>query len=312
VGKAAEAYRTLLAHNPKDELAMIKLARLYAGRLNNPRQALELAQSAHTLAPDDPQASALFGELVYRTGEYSWALSLLEQADHQLPNQPSVLYHLALACYSAGQAARADTNMQQAVAMGAALPELDQAKQFLALRAAAETPAKAQAAAALAQTVLEKDPNNLPALMVSALAQEGQGAYTEAEKICQKALAFDPVFAPAMRELAILYSRHGGDQAKAYALAEKALASMPEDVELGKTLGILACRQGDYDRSLRLLRRIAPQLGNDGESLCYLGLDYYHLNQRPESKETLQRALTLTNVPSSLAGEARRVLAELK
>ena len=43
----------------------------------------------------------------------------------------------------------------------------------------------------------------------------------------------------------------------------------------------------------------------------YLGMAQYHLKKRTESKQSLQRALDLS-LPSELANEARRTLAELK
>jgi hypothetical protein len=59
------------------------------------------------------------------------------------------------------------------------------------------------------------------------------------------------------------------------------------------------------------LRDSSRKFDNDGELSYYLGMDYYQLKERNESKKSLQRALAL-NVPSSMAGEAKRVLGELK
>jgi tetratricopeptide (TPR) repeat protein len=311
--KAAESLQTLISINPDDWPAMMKLSRLNADHLNDLRKALDLAKSAHSLAPDDGPASALLGGLVYRSGDFAWASSLLEQAASQSSNQPSVFYQLALAYYAVGRVSDADTAMQKAVQAGDALPNLGQARQFLALRAAAKDPAQAQASSALVQQLLAKDPNYVPALMVSALLAERSGAADEAEQICQKVLSIYPLFAPAMRELAIIYShsQHAGDQDKAYQMAEKARASLPDDLELAKTLGLLAYRRAEYSRSMPLLRECAEESGKDGEVLYYLGMDYYKLKQRDQSKQTLQHALDL-GVPDSLAGEARTVIKELQ
>jgi uncharacterized protein HemY len=111
--------------------------------------------------------------------------------------------------------------------------------------------------------------------------------------------------------LALLYTESGENDAKAYDLAETARASRPDDPPLQRALGILAFRRGDADRSKQLLQNSQPQFTNDGPLLYYLGMDYYQLKQRNESKKTLQRALQM-NLPDKMAGEARRVLAELK
>jgi tetratricopeptide (TPR) repeat protein len=311
--KAAESLQTLIAINPENWPAMMRLSRLNADHFKDLRKALDLAKSAHGLAPDDGPASALYGELIFRSGDYPWALSLLEQAANQSPDEPSVLYQLALAYYAVGQVTDADTDMQKAVQAGDSLPNLDQAKQFQALRAAVKDPAQAQASSALAQQVLEKEPNNVPALMVSALLSERGGAGHEAEQIWEKVLSIDPLFAPAMRELAIRYShsQNSGDQNKAYELARKAWASLPDDLELAKTLGLLAYNHAEYNRSMPLLREFAEKSDKDSEVFYYLGMDYYKLKQRKESKLALEKALDL-RLADNLAGQARTILKELK
>jgi tetratricopeptide (TPR) repeat protein len=312
IEKAVGDYKKLIENNPQDVNATVQLAGLYYNRLHDTRKALDLATSAHKLAPDNPQAAMLLGEMIYQSGDYPWALSLLEQAANQLTNQPTLQYHLALAYYSVGRVAEADAAMQQAARSDSPFPDLDQAKQFLALRAAIRNPDQAKASAALVQKILQKEPNYVPALMMSELLDETRGAYKEAGQTCEKVLAAYPLFVPAMRQLAILYCQHSGDPVRAYALGVKAIASLPDDVELAKALGILAYRRADYNASLTWLRESADKSSGDGEVLGCLGMDYFHLKQRPQSKQFLQRALALNNIPAPLANEARRALAELK
>jgi tetratricopeptide (TPR) repeat protein len=313
VEKAAETLHALIDISPDDWQAMLRLSRLYAGRLNDPRKALDLAKSAHNLAPDDGRASALLGELVFRSGDYRWALSLLEQAVNKTPDQPSLFYHLALAYYAMGRVADADAAMQKAIDPRTPQPDIDQAKQFMALRAAVKDPAQARASDPLAQKVLQQDPNSVPALMVSELLAERRGAVEEATQACRKVLSIYPLFAPAMRQLAILYShsQRAGDLDQAYDFAEKARTAMPDDLELAKTLGLLAYHRADYNRSLPLLQDCAQKSANDAELLYYLGMDYYQLKQRSQCKQALQRALDL-RVPDILASNARSILKDLK
>jgi tetratricopeptide (TPR) repeat protein len=202
--------------------------------------------------------------------------------------------------------------MQEAVQFGDSLPNLAQAKQFQTLRAAVKNPAQAQAAGALVQEILKKEPNDVPALMVSALLAKLRGADHDAEEIWQNVLAINPLFAPAMRDLAMYYShsQNAGDQKKAYDWAQKARVSMPDDLELAKTLGLLAYGQKQYDKSTLWLRQCAEKSGNDPEVFYYLGMDYYKLKQRNDSKQALQHALKL-GVASNLAGQAQAIIKEL-
>jgi tetratricopeptide (TPR) repeat protein len=222
-------------------------------------------------------------------------------------------YDLGLSYYASGRIQEADAAMQKAAGQNESVSYRDQAKQFLAMRAAVNDPAQAEAAGPLARQILAKDPNNVPALMVTALLSEQKGAPDEAVQTYEKVLSIYPLFAPAMRQMAILYSHseHDRDLKKAYDLAEKARAAMPDDVELSKTLGRIAYGRGDYDKSISWLREISERFDNDGEVFYYLGMDYYHLKQPIPSKQALNRALEL-HLPDKLAVEARRVLNELK
>ncbi len=309
--KAAEAYQKLIAQNSHDWKAMIKLGRLYSGPLHQIRKALDLAKAAHELAPNDPRATAMLGQLVYESGDYPWALSLLEESVPQLSNQPAVRCDLALAYYAVGRVPEADAAMKEAAQAGDSLPNPDPAKQFLAFRAALNDPAGAALSSAQIQAVLDKDPHYLPALALSGLLSERQGDYAQAAKTYEQILAAYPQFTPAMRQLAFIYGRPGGDDAKAYELGEKAGAAFPDDLDLARMMGVLAYRKGDYQRSVRLLRRSTQKFDNDGELSYYLGMDYFQLKQPAESKKSLQRALAL-NVPPPLDGEAKRVLGQLK
>jgi tetratricopeptide (TPR) repeat protein len=312
--KAAESLQKLIALNHENWPAMMRLARLYADHFNDLRKGRDLAKSAHDLAPpDEPEPSALLGELVYRSEDYPWSLSLLQQAANHSPDQPSVYYWLALAYYAAGQVTDADAAMLKAVQSGESLPNLAQARQFQVLRAAVKEPAKAQASSELAQQILKKEPNNVPALMVSALLAERRGATNEAGQIWRKVLSIYPPFAPAMRELAMLYShsQNADDLKKAFDWAEKASSSMPDDLALAKTLGILAYGQQQYDTSIFSLQRCAEKSGKDGEVDYFLGMDYYKLKRRNDSKLALKRALDL-GLAENLASQAQATIRELK
>jgi tetratricopeptide (TPR) repeat protein len=295
---------------------MIRLSRLDADALKDPQQALELAKTAHSLAPDDGSASALLGELVYSSGDYPWALSLLEEATHRSSDQPSLSYHLALAYYATGRTADADEAMLKVVQQSGSPSDLEQAKQFLAMRAAIKDPAQAQASSAQVQQILAKDANYVPALMVSALLSERKGAVDEAVQTYQKVLSIYPLFIPATRQLAILYShsQRPGDLDKAYELAGKARAALPDDLELTKTLGVLAYRRDDYQKSMLLLREYVDKSGDDSEAFYDLGMDYYKLKQPNYTnlcKQALNRALDL-HVSDTLAGQAQSILKQLK
>ena len=306
--KAAKTYEQSLKQNPQNAPAMARLARVYM-QLNQPDKALETAKDAHKAAPADAGISALLGRLVFQSGDYDWSASLLEDAAGKLPSQPEVRYDLAWAQYSLGRVDDAAATMQ-AAAPALAGSALSDAKQFLMFVDAAKNPA--QAAALPATQILSTNANYVPAMMVAGIQSEKQGKMDDAAQFYSKALARYPKFAPAARNLAIVYSKNpsAADDQKTYNVAMKARAMYPDDTALTRALGVLAYRRADYGRAVQLLQESSQTLNNDGELYYFLGMAQYQL-KKPQSKASLQRALTL-NVSSKYAEEAKKVLQQMQ
>lgn len=307
--KAVRIYEQALKVNPQNAQILGHLAQLYS-ILNDTGKALESAKQAHSLAPDDAMISWTLGRLVFRSGDYAWALSLLQGAADKLPDRRDTHYDLAWSLYSVGRVSDAENSMQQAIPALSGMA-LEDAKCFLAMLAATSTPASAQQLADQANQVLATNANYVPAIMVLAVAQEQQNKYDDAKKLYERALACYPTFAPAGRNLAVMTAQHPGDDDKAYDFGMKARAVFSNDAELTEALGLLAYRRGDYARSAQLLKENSDRLNKNGQLLYYLGKAEYQLKQKQESKDAFQRALSL-NLQSDLAADARKLLQELK
>jgi Flp pilus assembly protein TadD len=307
--KAAATYENVLKEKPDSVHTLAKLARVYTWQLNQPDKALPLAKAAHKLAPENADASATLGHLIFRTGDYARALSLLESAADRLPNQPELLYDLAWAYYSVGRIANAEKSMLRAQQTGLAGSE--DAKRFLALADAFDSASKVQAAVGQARKILQTDAKYVPALMVSGAAEEQAGNFKAAQQAYGAALSVFPLFTPAARQLAILDATHFSDDPEGYTQAEKARSAYPSDPQVAKCLGILSYYQAKYPRSAEVLGASIASSKNDGELYYYLGMDYYQLKRSQESKQALGRALAL-KIPEKQATEARRIMAALK
>src|SRR6202044_55957 len=109
-------------------------------------------------------------------------------AANQSYHESSLNYYLGLACYAVGRLNEADASMQKVVSENESEPCLVQAKEFLAMRAAVQDPTQALTFAPLAKQILARDPNDVPALMVTALLAERRGAPDEAGQIYEKVL----------------------------------------------------------------------------------------------------------------------------
>lgn len=93
--------RSLLeqAHSiaPNDPLLNSNLAWIYAQRDDSLDEAMPLAMKAYELAPDNPAIQDTMAWIYYRKGLTKRAQWLLEELIQKRPNDPLILYHLALA-----------------------------------------------------------------------------------------------------------------------------------------------------------------------------------------------------------------------
>jgi putative PEP-CTERM system TPR-repeat lipoprotein len=306
--EAAAAYETLITISPNFAPALNNLAELYSESPGKLDAAYDLAKKARGVAPSEPHMADTLGWILFKKGEYGDALPLLQESAGKLPDVPEIQFHVGMARYMLGQEEPARLALQKAADASTDFPGKNNARQRLALLAIDAGTANAATRTEL-ENYLRDQPNDPAALVRLARIQERDGAVDEAIKTYEKVVANNAQFAPATRELALLYARRSPPEPKAYDLAVKARQAYPDDPELAKTLGILNYRRGYYPQSAELLKQAAAIRKDDAELLYYLGAAYHQLKQWTECKETLQRALTL-NLSSGLADEARRALAD--
>lgn len=128
LAEAAENYRKVIAVNPYNALALNNLADIYA-RLQDKR-ALETAESAYRLKPDDADVMDTYGVVLSREGRHEAALDMLKKARARKPDSASIKLDHALALARAGKAQTARIEYDALLASGAKI-ELDQESRAL-------------------------------------------------------------------------------------------------------------------------------------------------------------------------------------
>ena len=303
-----DVYENVLSVAPNFPLALNNLAALYSEYLGQLDKAYDLAQKAREAVPNDPNIADTLGWILFKKRDYGNALQLLQQSSTKLPDSPEVQFHMGMAHYMMGQEGPARLALQKAADASADFPGKDEARQRLALLAIQVGAANAGVRTEL-ENYLRKWPNDPAALVRLAELQQREGAVDQAVKTYEKLIADDPQYAPATRQLALLYGQLSTDSAKAYDLVTKARQAHPDDPEIAKTLGILNYRRGYYPQSLELLKEAAVKQKDDPELLYYQGEVHRQLKQYAECKSALERALTL-NLSPGLADDAKRALGE--
>ena len=129
-GAVAE-YQRVLRLAPSHVPTLNNLAYIYADQENDLQQALQYATRAYILAPRDGSVNDTLGYVLLKKGKTEQALKLLKQAESLLPDNPTVLYHLALAYKARGELKPAEESLQKALKIGN-FPEEKSAKDLLA------------------------------------------------------------------------------------------------------------------------------------------------------------------------------------
>ena len=131
---------------------------------------------------------------------------------------------------------------------------------------------------------------SLPALMQLAMLHERQKNFPAAREAYDKLLSAAPNFAPALNNLAVLYSEQLGQLETAYDLAKRARDTAPNEPAMADTLGWILFKKGEYSNALPLLQESAGKLPDQPEILFHVGMAHYMLGQDEPARIALQKA----------------------
>lgn len=134
IARAREAYEKALVLRPRLAAAANNLAYLISthGGDQDQERALELAQRAREIAPDDPQIADTLAWILHKRGVHQRALALLQESVQKVPESPEIQYHLGMVYLKVGDKARARRALELATATPAAFHGKDEAKRALA------------------------------------------------------------------------------------------------------------------------------------------------------------------------------------
>src|SRR5215831_4078615 len=99
---ARDAYEKLLTVAPNFPLALNNLAVLYSEHLGQLDKAYDLAKRAKETV-NQPHIADTLGWILFKRGDYSNALPLLQEGASKLPDQPEIQFHLGMAYYMVGE-----------------------------------------------------------------------------------------------------------------------------------------------------------------------------------------------------------------
>ena len=132
--------------------------------------------------------------------------------------------------------------------------------------------------------LLEQEPHNLKALNLTALALIGKGDTSGADEYFEKALAVDPRFAPALKNLSI-----SEFNSQKYAAAEKHLqvaeSVTPEDQTIPLYLGEIFYRRKAYEQAAGEFAKIDQLTAHNPIAGAHLAISYLRSKDVSRGKE---------------------------
>ncbi|MEZ5329507.1 MAG: tetratricopeptide repeat protein [Verrucomicrobiales bacterium] len=148
---------------------------------------------------------------------------------------------------------------------------------------------------ALAQleTLVERNPSDLSALMRMAHIQEKLGQLHKAKETYETILSLAPNSAPTQNNLAVLYAEEFDDLQKAYELAQSARSLLPESGYIADTLGWIVYKQNDFSRALVLLSEAVASTPQNARIQFHYGMASYRMGHADQARQALQNALSL-------------------
>ncbi|MES2537875.1 MAG: XrtA/PEP-CTERM system TPR-repeat protein PrsT [Pseudomonadota bacterium] len=126
---AIDQYLAVLQTEPGNAAAMNNLA-LALQEEKDPR-ALEYAEKAHKLMPENAGIMDTLGWILVEQGNTSRGLPLLQKATTLAPNSADVRYHFAAGLLKSGDKAKGRQELEQLLASGKTFPKIEEAKALL-------------------------------------------------------------------------------------------------------------------------------------------------------------------------------------
>ena len=127
--EAIELYEIILRQEPEYLPALNNIAWLYQ-QGKDPR-ALEYAEKANKLSPDNPVILDTLGWILVEQGNTSRGLPFLQKASSLAPKNTEIQYHLALGLFKSGDKTKARGELEKLIATGNTFPMINEAKALL-------------------------------------------------------------------------------------------------------------------------------------------------------------------------------------
>ena len=309
---AQKNYEKVLEIDPKVAAAANNLAYIYSEYANDQDKALELAQRARDLLPNQWETADTLGWVLYKRRQPQRALLLLEEAGSKNPENAELKYHLGMAYYMAGDEAKSRVALERAIQLNKTFAGAEEAAQALALLDIDPANGNPGNRAKLEEAAAKRKDD---AVVFSRLGQlyELEGNRDKAMAAYSSALKASSGHAGAMLgQIRLTLAK--GETAKALEMAKAARKTMPSDARIAHVLGRLSYESGEFLAATTLLQDAVRQMPGDAAVLYDLAEASYSVGRVTDAqtamRDALEKSPEFANAAKARAFLAMEALAE--
>lgn len=316
---AVPTLRELLRQDPNDVDVIARLAgaHLQSGR---PEEALELLQERLTALRGTARqrTNLTLATTLYRSGDTDRAVALFQTLMQSDPNDPTPLVTLARL---PGIMQRYPQFEQSVADWTAGHPDDIKTPAMVAAALVSQHDGQSvQTAETVLQSVLERDPESVTALLILADLTVLTGRAEESAAANRRILEVDPNNIIALNNLAWFLCEEQGKYEEALHLADRGLEIAPEYLDLIDTRGVVHYRMGHLEDAVRDFSKFIELSPTHARSLpttrFHLARAHAEMGRKTEAIEQLEQTLSAQSQigglsPSDLA-DAKLLLEQLK
>jgi tetratricopeptide (TPR) repeat protein len=130
--EAEKVYQRFIENHSTSFLGYNQLAWLYAKQAIKLHEALELANKADELRPENASVNDTLGWIYFHKQVYTQAYDYLQKANNiSKSNNPDILFHLAAVEFRQGHVKNAKAHLEQAIQLSDSFESINEAKKLL-------------------------------------------------------------------------------------------------------------------------------------------------------------------------------------
>ena len=304
---AIPTLKQLHDRDPEDVDTALLLADVYVEAQESTKAVNLLREklAASRSAPDKRKVNIALFRALYKNGNKEDAQKVLDSLYQSVPNDPApLLAYIRLL----KENKLWDPINREIVSWSSKYPKDSRTIIIIAgdLAAAQDSRPK-KIAEDLLRSLLEHNPDSVPAMESLAMLLMATDKYLEAAAIYSRILKLQPDNVVVINNLAWILCEEQGEYRQALALALRGLSIAPDYVDLIDTCGVIYYRLGQYDKAVQCFRKCVNLLPawepSAVGSYFYLGKALADLGQKTEAVKNLNKALELNAQMGTLSPE---------